>query len=134
MDELALVIEAPSRALTWARRLASPDQRYPPLPAGPQRPGERSTMLPPPGQIEHSLHNLQISDPDLLERAAAIDEATRAITAEARMKASRAEIMPGAATQSVSRAHHRSGHPVPHVLALDARALQAGRCPLYGRS
>jgi hypothetical protein len=36
------------------------------------------------GRIEHTLRNLQISDPDLLIwGGAAIDEATRAITAEA---------------------------------------------------
>jgi hypothetical protein len=117
LDELALAIEAPSRALTWARRLAPADQRYPQLPADPQPPGSRPSILPQPGHIEYSLRNLQISDPDMLVRAAAIDEATRVITVEAKMKASRAEIMTDAVTQSVSRAHHRSGRRPPRARA-----------------
>jgi hypothetical protein len=115
LDALALAIEAPSRALAWARRLASSDQRHPQLPAGSQRPGSRSSVLPQPGHIEYSLRNLQISDPDMLIRAAAIDEATRAITAEAEMKACRTEIMTDAVTQSVPRAQQASGNRPPRV-------------------
>jgi hypothetical protein len=124
LDELALAIEAPSRALTWARRLASADQRYPHLPAGPRH-GPRAAVLPQPGHIEHSLRNLLISDPDMLVRAAATDESTTAITAEAAMKASRAEIMTDAVSQSVSRAQHTSGRH-SHVLTPEAGQVRDG--------
>lgn len=115
LDELALAIEAPSRAPSWARQLVSADQRYPQLPAGPLRPGPRSAVVLQPRHIEHTLHNLLISDPDLLIRAAMIDEATRAITAEATMKASRTEIMTNAVTQSMSRDQRTSGRRPPRA-------------------
>jgi hypothetical protein len=117
LDELALAVEAPSRTLAWARRLASVDQRYPRPPDGPWHPGPRSAAVPHPGRIEHSLRDLKINDPDLLTRAATIDEAARVITAEATIKATRAEIMTDATAQSASRAQHASGRRPPRAHA-----------------
>jgi hypothetical protein len=81
LDELATAIGAPSSVLAATRHAAPAawhDQH--PIPQPP-------TITPLPGRTEQALLKLQIRDPALLLRAAAIDHAARDLVAEATAKA-----------------------------------------------
>ncbi len=115
LDNLALATEAPSRVLAMARRLTPADQ--PPdghLP-GQRHPAQQPAAALRPCHVERTLHNLHISDPDLLLRAATIDEAARALTAEAIMRTRRCGTIADRAAPPAPGARHPPGPRSPRA-------------------
>ena len=93
LDDLAAAIGAPSRHLRHARAFSATqptqDEPAPHELRDEERHAHRSTVQPQPGPLAEVVHDLAISEPAALLRAAAIDEATRALTAEARAQSQR---------------------------------------------
>ena len=143
-DHLALAARTPSRVLAAAHARAAPS---PPLPAVPPgelllepsaegRPaGQISADLTQPGHLEDAVRDLQLTEPALLARASAIDEAGRELLAEAIAKAHRqasadtpAPISPryaGSRTRGALRRADRRANVT--------RAAEAGSPPATGR-
>lgn len=93
LDDLAAAMGTPSHILGTARE-ASAGQLSPPSPASgnPAEQGgdiQQPDTLPQPGPLGRVLHDLQISEPRTLLRAAAIDQAAHELTAEAKAQAQR---------------------------------------------
>jgi hypothetical protein len=113
LDNLAIAAETPSRALAIARQLTplhAPGQGYR---KSLRHQGRQANAAPPVGHLEHSLRDLHISDPDLLLRAASIDEATRDITGEAITKANRREtIVDHESSPALAMDHRPSPRPM----------------------
>ncbi len=97
LDDLALASGAASRVLAAAHTAPAVTNRQGPVPGQAQPDRTRalvsSRQLPAtpmqPGRIEDMVRDLQLTEPALLLRAAAIDEATRDLLAEATAKAGR---------------------------------------------
>jgi hypothetical protein len=90
LDALAVAARAPSRILTTAHALPEiTGLRRPPASHTP--PQARSERLPPmnmqSGHVEGAVRELELTEPALLLRAAAVDEAARELLAEASAKA-----------------------------------------------
>lgn len=96
-DGLALAARATSRVLAAAHTTPAVTNRHVPSPGQVQAdrtrdfpsPGQLPALPVQPGGIEDVVRDLQLTDPALLLRAAAIDEATRDLLAEATAKAGR---------------------------------------------
>lgn len=74
------------------------------------------------GEIEHLLHSLNVTDPQLLCRAIALDHATRDLTAEALTKA-----------EQLSRTYHDSKHATGcHIKSRRNRSAQLAAQDLPG--
>jgi hypothetical protein len=92
LDDLATVVNAPSRALAAARRAATTVREYA-RPFDQRESPEHHLVTRIPGRTEMALRKLRIRDPALLLRAAVIDQAARDLVAEATTKArSRASV------------------------------------------
>ena len=114
-DALAVAAATPSRALAAARALPPASRPHPPQPRERQLAYKPAAQLPSgrlpdgvtrPGLLENEIRNLQLTEPALLLRASAIDEAALDLLAEATAKAHHQ-----AATHEPSRAipPHASG-------------------------
>jgi hypothetical protein len=79
LDDLAGTIGSPSVTLAAVHVSVSPPVTVPKSPHFP----EQSDLPPPARQLEHILRSLRITNPDMLIRAAAVDEATRELLAQA---------------------------------------------------
>jgi hypothetical protein len=79
LDDAASAIDAPSVTLAAVRVTVSPPVA---VPEPPRRAEQRDVRHPAP-QIEHVLRSLQITNPDMLIRAAAIDQSARELLAQA---------------------------------------------------
>ena len=97
LDDLALAAGAPSRVLAAAHTAPAVTNRQAPAPGQVQADrtrdlvssGQLPAMPVQPGRIEDVVRDLQLTEPALLLRAAAIDEAARDLLAEATAKAGR---------------------------------------------
>ncbi len=108
LDNLALTVDAPTTVLALARRVAPGagqarhSQREKSHPAHAAIPGPEA------GVIQQMLLERQFSDPALLARAAAVDEATRELLAEAAATAHRSDSVAQATSGSPDGSRQRS--------------------------
>jgi hypothetical protein len=114
LDGLALAAEAPTRVLAAAHRLSLFGQQPQSLPQDQWIPAQLAAPIQP-SRIEYTLRDLQISDPDLLLRAATIDEATRALATEVTTKRRRAETIADATARRSSTAQYRPSRRSPRA-------------------
>jgi len=93
LDDLATTTGAPSRHLGHARAFfatqPTQDEPAPHELRDEERHAHRAAAQPQPGSLEEVVRDLAISEPAALLRATAIDEAARALTAEARAQSQR---------------------------------------------
>jgi hypothetical protein len=89
LDNLAVAIDAPSSVLAAARAAPTSQHQRDAHSGRQQQPIHPSDTQPQPGHLEQMLRNLKISEPALLLRAAAIDEAASELTMEAKAQSQR---------------------------------------------
>jgi hypothetical protein len=108
LDDLATAIGTPSQILGVARGVSASQPASPRHTSG--KPAEQSEAteqpgtLPQPGPLGRVLHDLQISEPRALLRAAAIDKAAHELTTEARAQSQRRT-----AARDIPSPHNRAG-------------------------
>lgn len=89
LDDLALAAQVPSRVLAAPHTLPGGTSPRGPSPARTQAhasPDRAPAMVAQPGHIEEAIRELHLTEPDLLLRAATIDEAARDLLTEANAK------------------------------------------------
>ena len=112
LDDLATAVGAPSSLLAAARQAPAPARQQPRRQPEQQPAPSPHASTPVPGRTEHILLQLQIRNPDLLLRAAVIDQAARDLVAEATAKAySRDTVTLGPASRPVPRERHPTSSP-----------------------
>jgi hypothetical protein len=132
LDDLAAAIGTPSHILGMARTIPASQPTAPRRTSGKlveqsENTRQRDTLLQP-GPLGRVLHDLQISEPRALLRAAAIDKAAHELTAEARAQSQRR----AAARDSRSRPRpHEDQQPAPHdSMAMSVQAQSKVRSSL----
>jgi len=87
MDRLAIAVNSPSRILAELRAANEHGMLY--LPQADSTPAETAGSQPHPGQIEHTPRDLSITEPAMLGRATAIDDAAHDLITEATARSGR---------------------------------------------